>query len=135
MRRRTPLSSALKNRGHLPGDDAVIKLLWLWLASATSKTSEPAPAPAPRRNAYLDTMARPPPGSSKEPPCTAGSKPSAPHPDLPRPARRLPQLTQPGDHFQNDLDRLDSEDADHQYLIRRSIDDGELAPPAQPPGR
>jgi putative transposase len=83
------LRKIIKNRGHFPNDDAVVKLLWL--RSATSRTSAPANA---RRTRYAGR--RPP---SQTPPCRGpdhhqleeSSRPT--RPGLSRPDRALPMNT------------------------------------------
>ena len=85
------LRKIIKNRGHFPNDDAVIKLLWL--AIPTSRTN--APANAPKKPANPRTCpAKPHPDSSKAPKSNTGTKPSAPSPS-PSPAASTPPSDKP----------------------------------------
>ena len=91
------LRKITKNRGHFPGDDAAIKLLWL--AISTSKTN--APANEPKRKAPLAAPAKPPADSLKAPPPTRGDPRwrhcSSPTPNDSRTTSdrdQLPRLTQ-----------------------------------------
>ena len=70
------LRKIIKNRGHFPGDDAVIKLLWLAIRDIEDKRARDR---AREKGAPRDQR-KAPTGSSKAPPSRAGNKPSAPSP-------------------------------------------------------
>ena len=84
------LRKIIKNRGHFPNDDAVIKLLWLAIrdiedkrARATREGEGPAADPAHRAR----------PARRRRHRAGLESRPRRPRPGLPRPPRRLPHLT------------------------------------------
>jgi putative transposase len=66
----------IKNRGHFPTDDAVIKLLWLAIRDIEDKRAR---ARAKEKGVPRDQR-KPPTGSSKAPTSKAGNKPSEPSP-------------------------------------------------------
>ena len=82
------LRKIIKNRGHFPNDDAVIKLLWLAIRDiedrrARERAKEAGlPKGQPRKAPSEARRGRP--GPALEP------SPRSPHPGLPRPARRRP---------------------------------------------
>ena len=78
------LRKIIKNRGHFPNDDAVIKLLWLAIRDIEDKRAR---ARAKEKAAPPGASASAPAGSSKAPPCRAGRPPSARSVSLSRPAR------------------------------------------------
>jgi len=87
----------IKNRGHFPTDDAVMKLLWLAIRDIEDKRAR---ARAKEKGAPRNER-KAPPNSSKAPPSKAGGKPSAPSPwptqtDLAHTStsRTIDQLTQ-----------------------------------------
>jgi hypothetical protein len=83
------LRKIIKNRGHFPGDDAVIKLLWLAIRDIEDKRARERAA----EKGTPAAPAKPLPGSSKAPSSRTGNKPSAPCPCTSRPPRPVPQLT------------------------------------------
>ena len=70
------LRKIIKNRGHFPNDDAVIKLLWLAIRDIEDKRARHAP----RRRGLPADQRRAPARSSKAPSSRAGKPPSAPSP-------------------------------------------------------
>ncbi|RZS37159.1 mutator family transposase [Herbihabitans rhizosphaerae] len=83
------LRKIIKNRGHFPTDDAVIKLLWLAIRDIEDKRARQRA----KEKGSQPTNAKPHPASSKAPPSKAGNKPRRPRPGLPRPPQPTPRLT------------------------------------------
>ena len=71
------LRKIIKNRGHFPNDDAVIKLLWLAIRDIEDKRARQR---AKEAGKTAEANAKPQDGSSKAPPSTAGKQPSTPSP-------------------------------------------------------
>ena len=78
------LRKIIKNRGHFPSDDAVVKLLWLSICNIEDKRARERA----KEQGLAARNAKPKAGSSKAPPSTAGSRPSA----------RSPSPTPTGSH-------------------------------------
>ena len=76
------LRKIIKNRGHFPNDDAVIKLLWLAICTIEDKRAGPAPR-KPALAAAPNAKQKDASSKAKQPP--AGNKPSPNSPSYTRP--------------------------------------------------
>jgi putative transposase len=82
------LRKIIKNRGHFPNDDAVIKLLWLAICTiedkrARDRPKKPASAAAPNAKPMgTSSKARPKPTGNKHSPNSPSSTPGRTNPDL-----------------------------------------------------
>ena len=84
------LRKIIKNRGHFPNDDAVIKLLWLAIRDIEDKRAR-ATSQGERPTRQRPQSPRPPRRRRRRP--GLETSPRRPRPGLPRPHRALPHLT------------------------------------------
>ena len=135
------LRKIIKNRGHFPNDDAVVKLLWLAICNIEDKRARER---EPRNAASPPTNAKPPAASSKARSPPTGNKPS-PNSPSPTPTASTPtsndrpyteNLT--GSSVQGIQAEIALADVDHPGRHRRrriDVVQGGKTPPLGPGGR